>query len=157
MLDDGSTTLLIASKLVEKKNLLIVTNAPSIGELILDKSDNKVILTGGELMKETRSLIGNSAEHSLKQYRVDKAIVGASGVIVEEGIFTGIPQAAEIKRIMSANANETILVVDSSKIGSRAFCFCFDFSKVSKLVTDKNISKEALHQLQEAGVEVFIV
>jgi len=44
-----------------------------------------------------------------------------------------------------------------SKIGSRAFCFFCDFTHVDKLVTDKNISKAALEELKQQGVEVFTV
>ncbi|HYW83897.1 MAG TPA: DeoR/GlpR family DNA-binding transcription regulator, partial [Spirochaetia bacterium] len=119
MIDGGSTTMLVAQKLRVKKNLLVVTNAPAIGELMIE--DNKVILTGGELLKETQALLGSAAEQSLKQYRTDKAIIGVSGILVNEGCFSAIPQEAEIKRLMSLNSSETILVSDSSKIGARAF------------------------------------
>ncbi|MFI5369040.1 MAG: DeoR/GlpR family DNA-binding transcription regulator [Spirochaetia bacterium] len=155
MIDGGSTTMLVAQKLRVKKNLLVVTNAPAIGELMIE--DNKVILTGGELLKETQALLGSAAEQSLKQYRTDKAIIGVSGILVNEGCFSAIPQEAEIKRLMSLNSSETILVSDSSKIGARAFSFFCDFSHVDKLVTDKNISKAALEELKQQGVEVFTV
>jgi DeoR/GlpR family transcriptional regulator of sugar metabolism len=155
MIDGGSTTMLVAQKLRVKKNLLVVTNAPAIGELMIE--DNKVILTGGELLKETQALLGSVAEQSLKQYRTDKAIIGVSGILVNEGCFSAIPQEAEIKRLMSLNARETILVSDSSKIGARAFSFFCDFTHVDKLVTDKNISKAALEELKQQGVEVFTV
>lgn len=157
MIDSGSTTMAVAKKLCAKKNLLVVTNAPAIGELIINANDNKVILTGGELLKETYALIGSAAEHSLEQYRTDKAIIGVSGILVEEGCFSAVPQEAEIKRLMSLNSRETIVVSDSSKIGTRAFCFFCDFTHVDKLVTDKNISKAALEKLIQQGVEVFTV
>ncbi len=157
MMDGGSTTMLVAKKLSAKKNLLVVTNAAAIGELMIEPNDNKVILTGGELLKETKTLIGSAAEQSLNQYRTDKAIVGASGIIVEEGCFSAIPQEAEIKRLMSLHSSETILVADSSKIGARAFTFFCDFTHVDKLVTDKNIGKAALEELKHQGVEVFAV
>jgi len=157
MIDGGSTTMLAAQKLCVKKNLLVVTNAPAIGELLIEVNDNKVILTGGELLKETQALLGSVAEQSLKQYRTDKAIIGVSGILVNEGCFSAIPQEAEIKRLMSLNSSETILVSDSSKIGARAFSFFCDFTHVDKLVTDKNISKAALEELKQQGVEVFTV
>jgi DeoR family transcriptional regulator of aga operon/DeoR family fructose operon transcriptional repressor len=157
MLDDGSTTTMVAVALSAKKNLLVVTNSPAIGQSILEINDNKVILTGGELLKDTKALIGSATEQSLKKYRTDKAIIGASGILVNEGCFSANPQEAEIKRLMSMNSSETIVVSDSSKIGVRAFCFWCDFSHVDKLVTDKNISKAALEELKQQGVEVFTV
>ncbi len=157
MIDGGSTTMLVAKELSTKKNLLVVTNATDIGELMVESNDNKVILTGGELLKETHALIGSAAEHSLEQYRTDKAIIGVSGILVDEGCFSAIPQEAEIKRLMAANSTETIVVSDSSKIGARAFCFFCDFTHVDKLVTDRNISKIALEALKQQGIEVFTV
>jgi DeoR family transcriptional regulator, fructose operon transcriptional repressor len=157
MIDDGSTTTMVAAMLSAKKNLLVVTNSPSIGEKIIETNDNKVILTGGELLKDTKALIGSATEQSLKKYRTDKSIIGASGILPGEGCFSAIPQEAEIKRLMSMNSSETIIVADSSKIGVRAFCFCCDFSHIAKLVTDKNISKAALEELKQQGVEVFAV
>jgi DeoR/GlpR family transcriptional regulator of sugar metabolism len=155
MIDGGSTTLCVAKKLTSKKKMLIVTNTSTIGELFADINDNKVILTGGELAKSTNSTIGVAAEQAIKQYRVDKAIIGVSGLLLEEGFFSAIPSEAEIKRLMLKNAREKIVVMDSSKVGTPALCFVCDFSGIDKLVTDKSISKVALDQLRKAGVEVF--
>ncbi|MBI9104590.1 MAG: DeoR/GlpR transcriptional regulator [Spirochaetales bacterium] len=157
MIDGGSTTMLAAKALCTKKNLLVVSNAPPIGELLINYNDNKVILTGGELLKETSAMIGNAAQHSLEQYRTDKAIIGVSGLLADEGCFAAVPQEAEIKRLMSFNSRETIVITDSSKIGVRAFCFVCDFTHVDKLVTDKDISSEALENLKQQDVEVYIV
>jgi DeoR/GlpR family transcriptional regulator of sugar metabolism len=57
---------------------------------------------------------------------------------------------------MSLNSSETILVADSSKFGIRALCYCFDLTRVGKLVTDKGISKAALEEMKQRGVEVFV-
>jgi len=157
MIDAGSTTLQAAVSLGERKNLLVVTNAPDIARLMVEVDDNKVILTGGELARETRTLVGSAAEASLRQYRVDKAIVGASGIIPGEGCFSAIPQEAEIKRLMSLSAAETIVVCDSSKIGARALCFFCDLRRVGRLVTDRGITPAALDEMKQQGVEVFAV
>ena len=157
MIDGGSTTIMIAQKLSAKKNLLAVTNAPAIGEMIIGTNDNSVILTGGELMKGTSVTIGSAAEHSLRQYRTDKTIIGVSGILVDTGFFSASPQEAEIKRLMAMNSSETIVAADSSKIDTRAFCFVCDFASVDKVVTDRNISKAALKTMIQRGVEVYSV
>jgi DeoR family transcriptional regulator, fructose operon transcriptional repressor len=157
MIDSGSTTLMVAQQLRSRKNLLVVSNAIAIGSVVSDDNDNKVILTGGELLTETSALIGNVTEKALGLYRTDKAIIGVSGIIVNEGCFAAIPQEAEIKRLMSVNSRETIVVADSSKIGTRAFCFVFDFNRVDTLVTDRNISKATVEALSLKGVEVILV
>ena len=155
MIDAGSTTLCVARKLVSRKNLLILTNTASIAEILAGVNNNKVILTGGELVKRTNACIGGAAELALKQYRTDKAIIGVSGMLMDEGFFAAIPEEAEIKRLMSKNAKETIVVTDSSKVGTRALCFVSDFAGVDKVITDTNIPRPALDQLVKEGVEVF--
>ena len=155
MIDAGSTTLSVARKLVTRKSLLILTNSPGIGEILAGVNDNKVILTGGELVQRTNATIGVAAEQALMQYRTDKAIIGVSGLLMDEGFFAAIPEEAQIKRLMSRNAKETIVVTDSSKIGTRALCFVCDFSGIHKVITDKNISRADLDQLVKAGIEVF--
>jgi DeoR family transcriptional regulator, fructose operon transcriptional repressor len=157
MIDAGSTTLAVASALIHRKNLLAVTNSPRIGELLSRESQSKVILTGGELLKETAAMIGSIAEHSLMNFRTDKAIIGVSGLIEEEGCFSAVPHEAEVKRIMSMNASETIIVADSSKIGVKAFCLIGGFENIDKLVTDSNIDSDALKRIKDNGIEVFTV
>ena len=119
MIDAGSTTLEVANVLANRKNLLAVTNSPGIGDILSRGSQSKIILTGGELLKETSAMIGSIAEHSLMNYRTDKAIIGVSGLLEGEGCFAAVPHEAEIKRIMSDNASETIVVTDSTKIGNQ--------------------------------------
>jgi DeoR/GlpR family transcriptional regulator of sugar metabolism len=157
MIDSGSTTMMVAQRLRSRKNLLVVTNAPALGPVIAEDNSNKIILTGGELVKETSSLIGNAAENSLRQYRTDKAIFGVSGLLVAEGCFAAIPQEAEIKRLMSTNSSQTIVVADSSKFETRAFCFVFSFGHVDHLVTDSGVTRSMLHTLRDSGVDVVVV
>jgi DeoR/GlpR family transcriptional regulator of sugar metabolism len=155
MIDGGSTTTKVAQHLRTKKDLLIVTNALTIGEILIE-TNNKVILSGGELLKETNALIGNAAEAALARYRTDKAIIGVSGLLPEEGCFSAIPQEAEVKNLMLRNSRQTIIVTDSSKIGARAFYFFCDFNNIDILVTDKNIKKEDLSILENTGIEVIV-
>jgi len=157
MMDGGSTTLAVARHMYVHQRLLVITNTSTIGELLVGNKNNQVILTGGELIAGTNSVIGPSAETAIRQYRTDKAIIGVSGLLLEEGFFSAIPQEAEIKRLMIQNSRETIVVSDSSKIGTSALCFICDFSSVNKLITDKNISKTARESLEQSGIEVFCV
>jgi DeoR/GlpR family transcriptional regulator of sugar metabolism len=155
MIDGGSTTTKVAQHLQGKKNLLIVSNALAIGEILL-QTNNKVILTGGELLKETNALIGTAVNTALASYRTDKAIIGVSGLVSEEGLFSAIPQEAEVKKLMLQNSSQAIVAVDSSKIGVRAFCMFSDLKDVDILVTDRKIKKDDLYTLEKAGIEVIV-
>jgi len=157
MMDGGSTTLAVARHLSVRKNLLVVTNTSTIGELLVSNKNNRVIITGGELTEGTNTMVGPSTEHAIEQYRTDKAIVGVSGILLEEGCFSAVPLEAEVKRLMILHSRETIIVTDSTKIGTRAFCFVCGFQNVRTLVTDRNLTKAARESLERTGIEVILV
>jgi DeoR/GlpR family transcriptional regulator of sugar metabolism len=157
MIDGGSTTMAVAEKLTGKKNLLVLTNCLSVGLLFLKGTGNKVLFTGGELMWGTYSVVGPEAELALRRIRTDKAIIGVSALQTEDGLFSANPQEGEIKRLMILNARETIVVADSSKFDVQALYMFSDFERITKIVTDKDIGRDAVNALQKKGVEVFTV
>ncbi|MDR2020295.1 MAG: DeoR/GlpR family DNA-binding transcription regulator [Treponema sp.] len=157
MIDGGSTTQIVAERLSGKQNLLVVTNCPSIGLIFLKGTGSKVLLTGGELMRGTYSVVGVETELELRRIRTDKAIIGVSALSAEEGLFSANPHEGEVKRLMIMNSRETIVVADSSKFDIQALYMFSDFERISKLVTDKDIGKDALLALQKKGVEIFTV
>jgi len=98
-LDSGSTSLLVARALLTRRRLMVVTNSPSVSQTLAGVNENRVVITGGELEKNTDSIIGTSCEEFLKQYRTDKAILGISGILIPDGYFAANPQEAAVKRI----------------------------------------------------------
>jgi DeoR/GlpR family transcriptional regulator of sugar metabolism len=155
--DGGSSVLLVAEKLADKTDLLIVTNSPAISTVFLRYSDRQVILLGGEFIRDTDTTTGTITETELRSIRADKAIIGATAVLPEEGLFCSFPAEAGVKRQMIRAAGEVILACDSSKINSRGLCLFNSFERISKFVTDKKISFEALAVLRKQGVEVIAV
>ena len=156
-IDGGRTALLIARALLNHKRLLVVTNSPTIAQTLVGINDNKVIITGGELEKNTDSILGASCEESIKQYRTDKAILGISGIIIPDGLFVAIPQEASVKRLMASNAKYIILATDSSKIGTTAFAFVSDLNTPDLLVTDTKITSDDLSALRKFKINIVTV
>jgi DeoR/GlpR family transcriptional regulator of sugar metabolism len=156
MIDCGSTTYCVAEKLYTKNNLLVITNSPEISRIFI-RGENKVLLIGGELMQGTYSITGPIAEAEIRNFHTDKAIIGVSALSVKDGLFSASPQEGEIKHLMIMNAQEAIIVVDSSKLNSNALYLFHDYTNVNKIVTDKKIEKEAANALKKRGIEVFAV
>jgi DeoR family transcriptional regulator, fructose operon transcriptional repressor len=157
MMDAGSTTHLIAHMLKEKHGLVVVTNSPLVAEELVTGDGFQVISTGGELKEPTRALVGPVAEHTVRQFRVNRVILGMSALKADEGMFTVNQQEAEVKRAMIASGKEVIVAMDSSKIGKVNFSFVSDFAHVDKLVTDGLIPPEEMKRLEEQEVEVIVV
>lgn len=158
MIDGGSTTLLVAHELSIRRNLFIITNTSTVGDVLINgENGNKVILIGGELMFGTYVTTGALAENTVRSFRVNTAIIGLTALHPTQGCFSALPQEGEIKRLMLENAQDVIIVADSSKIGNIALSFVCDIKKISKLITDDKIEPKYLEKIKNQGVEVIIV
>jgi DeoR/GlpR family transcriptional regulator of sugar metabolism len=157
IIDGGSTNLYVAEQLIGKKDLLVVTNSPAAGTIFLRETKDKVLLLGGEFIRESFTVADSTTETALRNMRFDTAIIGATGISPEEGLFCTYPQEGQVKRLMIHNSSKTILVSDSSKINHLTFYLFSEFEEIDILVTDKNISKEAANAIRQKGVEVYTV
>jgi len=157
MIDGGTTTLEVARLLRTKRNLVVITNAPIIAEEMVGYESSTIILTGGELNEKTLVLVGPIAEQTIHQFRADRAILGMSSIVPEDGFFTANIYEATIKRTFMECAKEVIIVMDSSKIGKISTSFISNLSLVNKLVIDKGISEENIQKIERFGIEIIVV
>ncbi|MGD1815580.1 MAG: DeoR/GlpR family DNA-binding transcription regulator [Pleomorphochaeta sp.] len=160
MVDGGSTTLLFATHLLDKKKLMAITNTSTIGNIIKKSKKNTVILTGGELFKNTYATTGEIAENVISQLKVNKAIIGVCAIDVENGSFyTDFEEEAKIKRSMIEAANEIIILADSSKTKIQKPHLVCDKNTDKKitLITDKNINSLDQNKLEKNNIKVITV
>jgi DeoR family transcriptional regulator, fructose operon transcriptional repressor len=157
MMDAGSTTHLIAKMMKDKHGLVVVTNSPLVAEELVTGDGFQVICTGGELKEATRAMVGPVAEHTVRQFRANRVILGMSALKADEGLFTVNHQEAEVKRAMIRCGKEVIVAMDSSKVGKVNYSFVCDFASIDKIVTDGLIPREELRKLEDQGVEVIVV
>lgn len=157
MMDGGSTTRSIAAKLKNRSNLVVVTNSPLVANEFAGCNGNQAILVGGIMQEKTLVTVGPIAEQTLRQFRVDRAIIGMSALAPDEGFFTVSPLEAEIKRIMISLGREAIVAMDSSKVGRVGFSFVTGFEDVDKLIMDENLAKDDFAKLEKQGMEIILV
>lgn len=156
LLDSGTTTTAIARALKDIKKLVIITNAINIAAELAG-TNIEVILTGGVLRKNSFSLVGPVAEQSLRQLSADILFLGVDGFDTKFGLFTPNLFEAQVNRTMVEISRKTVAVCDSSKFGRRSLCNIMPASAVQHVITDKNIGKQDLHILREAGIKTTLV
>jgi len=61
------------------------------------------------------ALLGRETLRVIERYRADKAFLGSSGFTAEIGHSTPNPDDAQIKEALIRSADETYVLVDSSK------------------------------------------
>ena len=156
ILDSGTTTTAIARALRDFQNLTIITNAVNIAAE-LSRSSLEVILTGGNLRKNSFSLVGPIAEETLHRLNADILFLGVDGFDVQYGLSTPNLLEAKVNRAMMDISRVAVAVCDSSKFGKRSLSLIASPSSLQNVITDRGIPKADLNALRTSGVEVTIV
>lgn len=156
MIDGGTTTLLFASSLNQKKKLMVITNTMTIGNLLKKDKKNTVLITGGQLSAISSATIGPIAEEMISNFKVNKAIIGICSINADKGFFATIEAEARVKRAMINSAKELIVLADSSKFNKEAPNLVCNFDKKITVITDKGISKTNLEKLEKMDITVYI-
>ncbi len=156
ILDSGTTTTAIARALRDFRNLTIITNAVNIAAE-LSGSTLEVILTGGNLRKNSFSLVGPIAEETLHRLNADILFLGVDGFDVQYGLSTPNLLEAKVNRSMMDISKVAVAVCDSSKFGKRSLSLIAPPSSLQHVITDRGIPKGDLRALRKSRVEVTVV
>ena len=150
IIDLGTTTLEVAKNLKQKKNLTVITNAINIALELINVKDFRVFLAGGRLRYGDLSCSGFLTSDFLKQFNVDKAIIGVGGITLKDGISDYHVDEAGTRRLMIEQSNNVIAVTDYSKFGVKAFTKVCDLSDIDVLVTDWNVNEHLLRKYRKS-------
>ena len=156
IMDSGSTTLEVAKNL-EKFDINLITNSLPIADICADFKKVKVIIPGGELRPDMRSLTGPLTLKAINEFNCDIAFIGADSISAESGIYTPLISEAAISRTMIKIANKVIVVVDSSKFTRKSFAKISSLDYIDVIITDNKIQDSDLHKLKSHGIEVVLV
>jgi DeoR/GlpR family transcriptional regulator of sugar metabolism len=154
---DASTTAWYVAKELSDMPLTVLTNSIKVAIELSKKEQIKVISTGGTLLSQSLSYVGPLAERSLAMYHVNKAYLSCKGVHLDKGLSDFNEMQALLKKQMIEIADETILMVDSSKFGTRAFSQIVPVSNIDSIITDSKTDAQTLSQLEEKKIKVTIV
>jgi DeoR family transcriptional regulator, aga operon transcriptional repressor len=156
ILDSGTTTTAIARALRNYRNLTIITNSVNIAAE-LSGSAVEVILSGGNLRKNSFSLVGPIAEETLHKLHADILFLGVDGFDVQYGISTPNLLESKVNRAMIEISKVAVAVCDSSKFGRRSLSLIAPPSSLQHVITDSGIPKADLAALKKFGVAVTVV
>ena len=155
-LDIGTTTLELAKVMARVPNLTVVTASLPVAEVLKNSPNIRLILTGGLLRFEEFSLVGEFAERTFRDFRIDRAFVGAGGIDLQRGLTDYDQADIQVKKELISNSDQVTVLADSSKF-SRTFPKAFaPLSQVDTLVTDGDAPEEGLKMLTSMGIEVIL-
>lgn len=158
LLDAGSTIAAFGRALAERlggRRIRVVTgNLPLVPVLI--QSGIQVTVLGGDVRPISMGVIGPYAEMVLRHLTVDKAFLGADGVVAERGLCEALPEQCGLKELMMAQAREVFVLADASKLGTASQPHWAHLPAAWTLMTDDGAAPERLQAfLRRPAVGVF--
>lgn len=157
--DASTTCYLFARELAARQfsRLTLITNSPQLPLEFEAYPRIRVISTGGELLHELNAFAGPLAIELLSELHFDAAFVSCAGISSSHGATTDSPLLAEIIRKAASNSREVYLLADSSKFTRQAMLTSLKVGDLDQIVTDGEVSEEAIRQLREGGVKVTVI
>ncbi len=154
----GTTTTQVARELarLEHKRMHIMTNALNIAMEMALYPKVEVTCTGGDVRSDHYTLTGPVAERALRAHYYDVAVIGVSGITIQEGLTVNSQLDSIALQIMIEQSRRLIVVADSSKVGQVNFVHLSPLDKVDVLVMDRSTPPEFYNILTQMDVEIVI-
>lgn len=139
---DHSTTVYEMCPLIEKMPLTIMTNSLSVMDYFAQSENIHLVAPGGNFNSTAYAFFGLEAIKFMQKHMVDKAFLSCRGVSLDRGLSEGSDIIAEMRKSVIANAVQSFLLVDHTKIGKNAFISSCPLSEVSCLITDEKLNRK---------------
>lgn len=156
-LDSSSTALAIAQRLKQHRHLTIITNGLVIAQEMLDAPGVSVVMPGGQLRRETVSLIGVDGLEMLRKFNIQKGFFGAHGLSIPEGLTDVSAAEAEVKRPLVAMCRRLIAVLDATKWGRVGLASFAAIQNIHTVITDSLAPRASIEEMRARGIEVVVV
>jgi DeoR/GlpR family transcriptional regulator of sugar metabolism len=158
-LDSSTTSYFVARRIIETGiATTVLTNSFPVMELIFNESgpNADIIGVGGSLRRLTRSFVGPHAVRTVQGHFADRLFLSVKG-LTANGIMTDADALeAEVKRTMIAQAGESTLLVDGSKMQLRGLSVIGSVAEVSKVLAH-GLSGDAVTALRAARGTVHVL
>jgi DeoR/GlpR family transcriptional regulator of sugar metabolism len=153
LLDIGTTAHRLARRL-RGRNLTVVTSNMAVYEELADDAGIELVLLGGMLRREYRSLVGFLTEDNLRQVHADHLFLGTSGVRPDGRVMDTTVVEVPVKRAMIAASDRVILLADSAKFPGTGVATVCGPEALNTVVTDAPVDARTASALREAGVTI---
>lgn len=156
LIDAGSTTSRLASRLPRDHPLIVVTHAVPVAARLAGNPQIELHLLPGRVRSTTQAAVGPETVRALGELRADAVFLGTNGITVEHGLSTPDRDEAAVKRAMVECARQIVVLSDASKIGEETPIRFARLSEVDVVVTDDAISADDRRAIAKAGPEVVV-
>jgi DeoR family transcriptional regulator, glycerol-3-phosphate regulon repressor len=136
ILNIGTTTEAVAKALLQHTGLRVITNNLNVAEILCGNAGCEVIVTGGVVRARDRGIVGEAAVDFIRQFRVDIAVIGISGVEPDGTLRDFDYREVKVAQTIMSHAREVWVAADNSKFNRPAMVEMARLSQIDRLFTD---------------------
>jgi DeoR family ulaG and ulaABCDEF operon transcriptional repressor len=153
MIDGGTTTLQMCEHLAGL-DCQVLTNSLHIVNALLPQKGTRILLPSGQVFREQNIILAPAGEESMPRFHAPKLFMGAAAVGLQGVMQDDVILVAAERRLID-QAEQVILLVDSSKFISSSGAIVCALAEVDLLITDNGIDAALAKDIERAGVRVI--
>jgi len=152
---DGGTTTFQMVHFLANRRMPIFTNSFPIAEHLLKHSKNTVMLSGGTIYREQNIILSPFDNDVTRNFYARRMFMGAQG-LGPLGLMEGDPLLIQAEQKLIDQADELVVLVDSSKFRQRSSLILCGLSRIATVITDEDVEDRDARMLEAAGVALIV-
>lgn len=159
ILDSGTTNAQIARHMrySSLRNITVITCDLLVAKELCTEPNVNVLMLGGILRHSFYSAYGVYTEKILQNLKANKFFLGIDAITVENGVSNIVLEEVPVKQLSIQVSDQTIVVADSAKFGRNAPFRVCGWEKISRVITDPQISPETLQFFETNKISYQLV
>ncbi|WP_417670036.1 DeoR/GlpR family DNA-binding transcription regulator [Roseibium sp.] len=154
IINGGTTTFQMVHPLASKR-MQVFTNSFPIAEHLLKHSKNTIMLSGGAIYREQNIILSPFDNDVTRNFYAKRMFMGAQG-LGPLGLMEADPLLIQAEQKLIGQADELVVLVDSSKFKSRSSLILCPLERISTVITDEGIPDSAAQMLEQADVKLVV-
>ena len=146
----------VARALVERRDLVVITNNLNVVGILSGTPGKELILAGGIVRQTDGAIVGDEAVAFIRRFKADFAVIGASALDEDGAIMDYDLREVAVSRAIVENARRTILVCDRLKFERSAPIRICSAADIHAFVTDAAPPPAFVEVCARAGVAIEI-
>ncbi|BCH34321.1 DeoR family transcriptional regulator [Mesorhizobium sp. L-8-10] len=152
---NGGTTTFQMVHFLANRRMTIFTNSFPIADHLLRHSKNTVMVSGGVIYREQNVILSPFENDVTRNFYAKRMFMGAQG-LGPQGLMEGDPLLIQAEQKLIDQADELVVLIDSSKFRQRSSLILCGLSRIATVVTDARLEDRDAKMLEAAGVKLVV-
>jgi len=152
----GSTTEAVARELLHHQSITVITNNMNVANILVANESCEIVVAGGVLRRADCGLVGDITSQIIDQFKVDFAIIGASGLDEDGDLLDFDLREIRVSKAIIGHARKTYLVSDSSKLSRDAPARIASLADIDAIFTEKPLPALLARKCAAWNTEVYL-